>query len=107
MTHIADYIQKVDFEDENFIGTIAFRSEEQTLPDGSKIALGVDDGHWVLVHQNEGRIKVYEYNQHKKKIMLDKAPGKTDEVARFFELVRYFFNNAHTEDLVTIAPPRM
>ena len=106
MTHISDYLQQVEGQDEQFIGTIAFRSEEETLPDGSKIALGIDDGCWVLVHQRDRQIKVYEYNLYKKKILLDKNPGKAEEINRFFELVRYFFKNARVEDLVTIAPPR-
>jgi hypothetical protein len=107
MTHIAEYLQQVDVQDEQFIGTIAFRSEEETLPDGSKIALGIDDGHWVLVYQKEGHIKVYEYNLHKKKILLDKNPGKTEEINHFFNLVQYFFGNANIEELVTFFPPRL
>lgn len=107
MTKILNYLEKVDFQDETFIGTIAFRSEELTLPDGSKMALGIDDGHWVLVYQEKtgSPFQVFEYDQHEQKIFLDKKPGGEKELKLFWKYLRYFFSHAEVEDLVTILPP--
>jgi hypothetical protein len=108
MTKLADYLGKVDIQDRTFIGTIAFRNEEITLPDGSKIALGIDDGHWVLVYQQEpgATFQVFEYDQRQKRVILDKKAGGTEEINLFKKLVSYFFFHASTEDLVTILPPQ-
>lgn len=79
MSKLAEYVEKVDFLDKKFIGTIAFRNEELTLPDGSKMALGIDDGHWVLVYQEKpgASFHVFEYDQSTGRILLDKkARGK-------------------------------
>jgi hypothetical protein len=106
MARLDEYLGKVDFCDDCFVGTVAFRNEEKTLPDGSKAALGIDDGHWVLVNQPVGApIQVFEFDQKKKKIVLDKKIGGDQEVRLFKQLVGYFFANAHTEDLVTLLPP--
>ena len=107
MARLANYLEKVDFRDERFIGTIAFRSEEITLPDGSKIALGIDDGHWVLVYQEKAGapFQVFEYDQRGKKIFVDKKPGGEEELKLFRRRVSYFFSSVHVDDLVTILPP--
>jgi len=106
MAKLAEYLEKINFEDKNFMGTIALRSEEITLPDGSKIALGIDDGHWVLVYQEGAGMpfKVFEYDQHTKKIHLDTKPVEGEEFQQFKKLVNYFVASARTEDLVTILP---
>jgi len=108
MTRLAEYLENADLKDSHFVGTITFSSEEKTLPDGSKIALGIDGGHWVLVYQKEagGHFQVFEYDQKKKKVFIDKKPGKQEELKLFKKLAGYFFSNAHIEDLVTILPPR-
>ena len=102
------YLEKVDFQDKRFIGTIAFRSEEFSLPDGSKIALGIDDGLWVLIHQNpaDPHIKVYKYDQHEDKIFMDQKPGKEKELKEFQKYLEYFLSHAKVEDLVTLLPPQ-
>jgi len=106
MAKLAEYLEKINFEDKNFVGTIALRSEEITLPDGSKIALGIDDGHWVLVYQEgAGKLfKVFEYDQHTKKLNLDTKPVEGEEFQQFKKLANYFVTSVHTEDLVTILP---
>lgn len=106
MTRLGAYLDNVSFHDEHFIGTIAFRNEELTLADGSKLALGIDDGHWVLVYQKAAGapFQVYEYNKQLNKIVLDKKPGGPDELRTFKSLLANFFAQTSVEDLVTILP---
>ena len=106
MTKLADFLVKVDFQDEKFIGTIAFRNEELTLPDSSKIALGIDDGHWVLVYQKAAgaSFQVFEYDQRQKRVIMDKKAGGPEDINLFKRLVNYFFSHVSVEDLVTITP---
>ena len=108
MTKLASYLEKVDLRDTNFVGTIAFGNEERTLPDGSKVALGLDDGHWVMVYQKTAgaEFKVFEFDQKHKKIMVDSKVGGEGEVRLFKQLAAYFFEQANIEDLVTIIPLR-
>ena len=108
MAKIAEYLGKVDFRDDCFVGTVAFGSEELTLPDGSKAALGIDDGHWVLVWQKPGTpIQLFEFDQKRKKIVVDRKIGGEPEIRQFKKLAGYFLANANTEDLVTILPPQL
>ncbi|MFA4844697.1 MAG: hypothetical protein WC632_07115 [Candidatus Margulisiibacteriota bacterium] len=108
MTRLANYIEKVDLPDKTFVGTIAFRSEELTLPDGSKMALGIDDSHWILVYQEKpgSAFQVYECDWPERKIVVDKKSGGEHDLARFKKLVQYFFAHSQVEDLVTILPPQ-
>ena len=108
MANLSTYLEKVNGFDENFVGTIAFRSEEVSLPNGSKIALGIDGKLWVLVYQErlKSPFQVFEYDSREKKIVIDKKVGGEKEFGRFKELVRYFFLHAQTEELVTILPPQ-
>lgn len=107
MPVLARYLEKVDFQDKQFIGTIALRSEEITLPDGSKMALGIDDGHWVLVYQKApgAPFQAFKYNQHENKIEVDQKPGGEREFKIFRKHIEYFFTHAEIEDLVTLLPP--
>ena len=109
MAKIISYLAKADFLDKNFIGTVAFRNEELTLPDGSKMALGIDGGHWVLVYQKEAgsSFQVFEYDQPGKKIVVDKKTGTAEEIKAFKQLLGYLFANADVEDLVTLLPPQV
>lgn len=108
MTRVTDYIEQIDIFDEKFVGTIAFRSEELTLPDNSKMALGIDGAHWVLVYQQEPKapFHVFECDWQAKKIMVDKKVGSQKELGEFKALVKYFLKHAAVEDLVTIFPPQ-
>jgi hypothetical protein len=108
MTYLANYLETVDVCDQKFVGTIAFRNEELTLPDGSKLALGVDGCHWVMVYQEQpgARFQIIEYDQQAGRIVIDKKPGGEDELKIFKQRLRYFFEHARVDDLVTIMPPR-
>ncbi|MFH1386687.1 MAG: hypothetical protein ABIH50_03375 [bacterium] len=108
MPKVCDYLETVDFKDKNFVGTIAFRSEGISLPDGSKMALGIDDGHWVLVYQEKpgAHFQVMEYDQAERKIIVDKKLGGREEIALLKKRVAYFFNNVEVDDLVTLLPPQ-
>lgn len=108
MARLSKYLETVDCRDEKFIGTIAFRNEELTLPDGSKLALGVDSGHWVLVFQEHpgASFEIIEYDQHGGKIFVDKKPGGGSDLKKFKQRLNYFFDHAQVDDLVTIVPPQ-
>jgi hypothetical protein len=107
MASLAEYLKKVDFEDTKFVGTIALRNEELTLPDGSKMALGIDDGHWVLVYQQKagGSFQVFECDWKTRKIFLDKKPGGNQEFKTFRSLLKSIISHTQVDDLVTILPP--
>ena len=109
MTQLAKFIEQTDAPDRNFVGTITFRSEELTLPDGSKMALGIDGGHWVLVYQPGAgsSFQVFEYDQPNRKIIVDKKNGSVDDIKTFKKLVGYMFAHADTDDLVTLLPPQV
>ena len=94
-------------ENHQFVGTIAFKSEEITLPDGSTMALGIDCGHWVLVYQRKkgAAFVVYDYDSDTKAFRADKMPGTRYDFQQMRQLIKYFFASARDEDLVTILPP--
>jgi hypothetical protein len=106
---INSYLEQTDIRDKNFIGTVAFRNEELTLPDGSKMALGIDGGHWVLVYQKEAgsTFQVLEYDRHSGKIVVDKKSGDDGDLRLFKKLIGYMFANADVDDLVTLLPPQV
>jgi hypothetical protein len=108
MTKLVNYMDKVDFQDRQFMGTVAFRSEEFTLPDGSKMALGIDDGHWVLIYQEaaHAHFQVYKYDQAESKIYVDQKTGGSEEIKTLNKHLAYFFKHASVEDLVTLLPPQ-
>lgn len=108
MATIDKYIENIDFYSRDFIGTVAFRSEDVHLPDGSKIALGIDDGHWVLVYQksSHGHFKVFNYDHHEKKLFIDQKPGREKDLETFKKHIKYFFSHAIVNDLVTLLPPK-
>ena len=109
MPTISESLSEVNIEDENFVGTVAFRSESRSLPDGSKIALGIDDGRWVLIWQKakSREIICFEYNSRDRKLLVDKKFGGSEELDQMNRLVSYFFENADVDDLVTILPPKV
>ena len=109
MVSVKQSVSDIRIEDENFIGTIAFRSESVVLPDGSKMALGIDDGRWVLIHQKpkSKEIICYEYNSHDRRLLVDKKLGSKEDLDTMTRLVSYFFENADVDDLVTIFPPKV
>jgi hypothetical protein len=108
MTVLDKHLTNIAFQDKQFIGTIAFRSEEITLPDGSKMALGIDDGHWVFIYQKSAHahFQVFKYDQGENKIYLDQKAGGKEELKLLKKHLNYFFKHAQVEDLVTILPIR-
>jgi hypothetical protein len=107
MPALGKYLDRVDFQDRQFVGTIALKSEEISLPDGSKMALGIDDGLWMLVYQKapQAPFKAFKYNQPENKILVDQTPGGEQDLKNFKNLIKYFFSQAKVEDLVTLLPP--
>jgi hypothetical protein len=108
MSAIIKYLDKIDFQDQHFVGTITFKSEEIALPDESKMALGIDGGHWVLVYQRSphGPFQMFKYDQREEKIFVDQKPGGAEEIKVFKKHLGYFLGHAEVEDLVTLLPPR-
>lgn len=92
--------------EEEFMGTIAFRNEKITLPDGSKVAIGIDGERWVIVYQTGPKMPfvVYEFNAKKQTVIVDKKLGSPEEIEKVREIVKYFFENAQVDDVVTIEP---
>jgi hypothetical protein len=107
MSTIIKYLNKVDLQDQHFVGTITLKSEEIALPDGSKMALGIDDGHWVLVYQKSAHapFQTFKYDQREEKIFMDQKPGGAEEIRVFKKHLGYFLGHAEIEDLVTLLPP--
>ncbi|MBU0671404.1 MAG: hypothetical protein KJ732_00080 [Candidatus Margulisbacteria bacterium] len=108
MALLNKHLENIHFQDKHFIGTVTFKNEELALPDGTKMALGMDDGHWVLIYQRpaEQHMKVYKYDHHDKKIMVDQKAGQEKDLDEFMAHLSYFFENTRTEDLVTLLPPQ-
>jgi hypothetical protein len=90
--------------DKEFIGTIAFRNEKLCLPDGSKVAIGIDGERWVIVYQEAPHTPfvVCEYNAEKQTALIDKKHVEADTMDRIKNIVAYFFEHAEVDDLVTI-----
>jgi len=106
MPSISQSLGFVSNTDKEFIGTVTFRNEKLSLPDGSKVAIGIDDGMWVIVFQeaNKQPFIVYEYNSSKNTILVDKKVGGQQEIERVVGIVKYFFEQADVDDVVTIEP---
>ena len=90
--------------DKEFTGTIAFRNEKLCLPDGSKVAIGIDGERWVIVYQEAPHTPfvVCEYNAEKQTALIDKKHVEADTMDRIKNMVAYFFEHAEVDDLVTI-----
>jgi len=109
MPTLRESLKGISYEDSNFVGTISFKDETKALPDGSKIALGVDDGRWILLYQRvppKGTIVMYEYNSIKKFILVDKKEGTHIDLREMNKLISYFLDNARVEDVITAMPPK-
>jgi hypothetical protein len=104
MPTISQNLSSVSLVDREFSGTVAFRNEKLTLPDGSKVAIGIDDELWVIVYQKATNMPfvVYEFNAKKKTVIVDKKQGQANDIELVKKIVGYFFENAEVDDLVTI-----
>ena len=106
MSKLINAIDSTTCIDKTFIGTIAFKSEDIELPNGSTMALGIDCGRWVLIYQNEkgDSFVVYEYDSTNNSLLIDKKAGDKHDFIKMKEHINYFFTHAYTDDLVTIVP---
>lgn len=106
MPSVLQSLSNVPAIDMRFVGTVAFRNEKLTLPDGSKVAIGIDGDIWVIVYQHAPKapFAVYEYNASKGTVIVDKKPGRAEDMKMVKTIVDYFFENAQIDDLVTIEP---
>ncbi len=104
MPTIKQSLSQVASVDKEFAGTIAFKNEKLSLPDGSKVAIGMDGERWVIVYQEAPQTPfiVYEYNAQKRSVVVDKKLGGPDELDKVKKMVNYFFEHADVDDLVTI-----
>jgi hypothetical protein len=87
-----------------FSGTVAFKNERITIPDGSKVAIGMEGPFWVIVYQEApGRpFIVYEYNVETELLLTDKKQAGPDDLEKVKKTVNFFFEHAEIDDLVTI-----
>ena len=108
MPSIKQSISTVARIDREFTGTVAFRNEKLTLPDGSKVAIGIDGERWVIVYQQalKSPFIIYEYNSSRATLLIDKKHGSPQDMERVMQIVSYFFENAEVEDVVTIESGR-
>ncbi len=106
MPSIHQGLSQVPNIDKEFVGTVALRNEKITLPDGSKVAIGIDGDHWVIVYQSAPHqpFAMYEFNASKKTVLVDKIPGSAPDIEKVRQIVNYFFANTDVDDVVTINP---
>ena len=106
MPTIRNNISLLTTIDREFVGTVAFKNEKISLPDGSKVAIGMDGSLWVVVYQEtpNSPFVVYEFNVEKRSIIIDKKQGGEMDMEKLKKIVDYFYEHAEIDDLVTIEP---
>lgn len=104
MPTIKQDISHVTSIDKEFVGTVAFKNEKLSLPDGSKVAIGMDGSLWVVVYQEAPHLPfvVCEYNEEKNTLIVDKKIGGPGDMDKIKKIVSYFFEHAEIDDVVTI-----
>jgi len=104
MPNIKQGVSSVKLLDKGFSGTVAFKSDKISLPDGSKVAVGIDNERWVILYQKtaDSHLVIYEYNAEKRTLLVDKKKGSDEEHKMLSKIVNYFFKNADVDDVVTI-----
>jgi hypothetical protein len=104
MPTIKQTLSHVTNADREFAGTVAFKNEKLSLPDGSKVAIGMDGALWVIVYQEAPHMPfvVCEYDADKQTVIIDKKPGGSQDLEKARRIVNYFFEHAQVDDLVTI-----
>jgi hypothetical protein len=108
MSTIQQNLSAVKKHDRRFAGTIAFRNEKLTLPDGSKVAIGIDSERWVVLYQKTPATPfvIYEYNADTHLLFVDKKQGGDEDYRLLSKIVNYFFSHADVSDVVTIEVKR-
>lgn len=106
MSSIKQSISQASNINREFVGTVAFRNEKLALPDGSKVAIGIDGERWVIVYQRAPKLPfiIYEYNANSNTVKVDKQAGGSEDIGKVKEIINYFFENTQVEDVVTIEP---
>jgi hypothetical protein len=104
MPSIKQSLSGVSSLNREFTGTVAFRNEKLSLPDGSKVAIGIDGERWVIVYQESPNLPfiVYEFNANKQLVIVDKKMGETKDIERVKVIVNYFFEHTDVDDVMTI-----
>lgn len=104
MPSIKQCLSLVNTINREFAGTVAFKNDKLTLPDGSKVALGIDSDLWVLVYQKFSgeNITVYEFNSRTGSILVDKKRGTDNDKIFVRNVIKNFFAHADMDDVVTI-----
>ncbi|MFC1559643.1 hypothetical protein ACFLZ2_00490 [Candidatus Margulisiibacteriota bacterium] len=108
MPTIQQHLTVVKEHDKKFAGTIAFRNEKLTLPDGSKVAIGIDSERWVILYQRtpSAPFVMFEYNADNHMLLVDKVQGTDKEYKILSGILDYFFSHADVSDVVTIEVKR-
>ena len=103
---IRDCLSLSGLRERDFNGTVTFRDDHTTLPDGSKMSLGIERGRWVVLIQGSSHqhIRCYMYNAENGHIEVDGVPGTIGDVSAMMKHIEYFLEHVRTEDLVTIPP---
>jgi hypothetical protein len=104
MPSIKQGLSLVNTIDREFAGTVAFKNDKLCLPDGSKVAIGIDCDLWVLVYQKFSgeNITVYEFNSKTGTTLVDKKLGTDNDKAFVRKVIKYFFEHADMDEVVTI-----
>jgi|WetSurMetagenome_2_1015567.scaffolds.fasta_scaffold423600_1 hypothetical protein len=104
MPSIKQCLSLINTIDREFAGTVAFKNDKLTLPDGSKVALGMDRELWVLVYQKFSgeNITVYEFNTKTGSVLVDKKLGTEKDKKFVKDVIKNFFEHADMDDVVTI-----
>lgn len=104
MPTIKQSLSQVTNIDKEFAGTIAFRNEKLSLPDGSKVAVGIDGEIWVIVYQEAPHTPfiVCEYNAETQVLIVDNKKGLEEDLEKVKKIVNYFLEHAEVDDVVTI-----
>ena len=108
MPSIKEGLSLVKEHNKKFAGTIAFRNEKLTLPDGSKVALGIDSERWVILYQKipSKPFTIFEYNAATHSLLVDKKVGSEEDHKTLTTIIKYFFSKADVSDVVTIETKR-
>ena len=104
MPTIKQSLSQVTNIDKEFAGTVAFRNEKLCLPDGSKVAIGIDGERWVIVYQESPHTPfvVCEYNAEAQTVVIDKKKGGEEDMEKVRKIANYFLEHAEVDDVVTI-----
>ncbi len=104
MERIISSITLAGLDGKHFSGTVTLRDDDRTLPDGSKMSLGVDGRRWVLLYQmsTSATFQQYLYDAETGYIEVDGSRGSVADVHVMMRHIDYFFAHTNREELVTL-----